>query len=73
MNLFSIIFQVYKFVIWNFQDLLLMESMHLALETIVNAIFDGSAEFSGVISEMQVASHSILEGCSVSSLLNIST
>ncbi|XXG80699.1 hypothetical protein AAC387_Pa09g1507 [Persea americana] len=44
------------------QDLLLMESMHLALETIVNAIFDGSAEFSGVISEIQVASHSILEG-----------
>lgn len=50
-----------------------MESMHLALETIVNAIFDGSAEFGGVISEIQVALHSILEGCSVSSLLTIST
>lgn len=73
MNLFSIIFQVYKFIIWNFQDLLLMESMHVALETIVNAIFDGSAEFGGVISEIQVASHSILKGGSVSSLLNIST
>lgn len=50
-----------------------MESMHLALETIVNAIFDGSAEVGGGVSEIQVASHSILEGCAVSSLLNIST
>lgn len=71
MNLFSIIFQVYSSVIWNFQDLSIMESMQLALETVVNAIFDGSAEFVGGSFEIQFALQRILEGCPVSSQLNI--
>lgn len=44
------------------QDLAVMESMQLALETIVNAIFDGSVDHGGGSSEIHFALHSILEG-----------
>jgi exportin-5 len=44
------------------QDLPVMESMQLALENIVNAVFDGSIEFSGGNSEVQLALLRIFEG-----------
>ncbi|XP_058076875.1 protein HASTY 1 [Magnolia sinica] len=44
------------------QDLHLMESMQLALETIVSSVFDGSTEFGGGNSEIQFTLHRILEG-----------
>lgn len=45
-----------------FQDLPVMESMQLALENIVNSIFDGSNEFGGGSSEVQLALCRIFEG-----------
>jgi len=39
-----------------------MESMQLALENIVNSIFDGSNEFGGGSSEVQLALCRIFEG-----------
>lgn len=44
------------------QDLPVMESMQLALENIVNAVFDGSIEFGGGSSEVQLALLRIFEG-----------
>lgn len=39
-----------------------MESMQLALENVVNAVFDGSNEFSKENSEVQLALYRIFEG-----------
>lgn len=46
------------------QDLLIMESMQMALETVVIAIYDGTNEFGldGVTSEVQLALHRVFEG-----------
>lgn len=46
-----------------------MESMQLALETIVSTIFDGSVELGVAISETKFALLGIFEGCPVSSFL----
>lgn len=48
-----------------------MESMQLALETIVSTIFDGSVELGVAISETKFALLGIFEGCPVSSCLMI--
>ncbi|THG16122.1 hypothetical protein TEA_015803 [Camellia sinensis var. sinensis] len=44
------------------QELAVMESMQVALETIVSAVFDGSNEFGGSFSETQIALCRIFEG-----------
>ncbi|KAG8369530.1 hypothetical protein BUALT_Bualt14G0023100 [Buddleja alternifolia] len=44
------------------QDLALMESMHLALENVVSAIFYGSNEYSKSSAEIQLSLHRIFEG-----------
>ncbi|XP_068659420.1 protein HASTY 1 isoform X2 [Aristolochia californica] len=44
------------------QDIPVMDSMQLALETIVVVIFDGSSEFTASSSETQRVLHTILEG-----------
>lgn len=44
------------------QDLAVMESMQLALESVVNAVFDGSNEFGGGSSEVHLALCRIFEG-----------
>ncbi|XP_042475842.1 protein HASTY 1 isoform X2 [Macadamia integrifolia] len=44
------------------KDLVVMESMQLALEAIVSVIFDGSTEFGGGSSEIQLALCRIFEG-----------
>lgn len=48
-----------------------MESMQLALETIVSTIFDGSDKLGVAISETKFALLGIFEGCPVSSCLMI--
>lgn len=45
-----------------FQDLAVMESMQLALDNVVNAVFDGTNEFGGGSSEVQLALCRIFEG-----------
>ncbi|KAK3418467.1 hypothetical protein EUGRSUZ_H04418 [Eucalyptus grandis] len=44
------------------QDLALMESMQLALENVVNTVFDGLGEFGGGNSEVQLTLCTIFEG-----------
>ncbi|KAG6646453.1 protein HASTY 1 [Carya illinoinensis] len=44
------------------QDLAVMESMQLALDNVVNAVFDGTNEFGGGSSEVQLALCRIFEG-----------
>ncbi|GFY92003.1 ARM repeat superfamily protein [Actinidia rufa] len=44
------------------QELAVMESMHLALENVVSAVFDESHEFGGSFSETQLALCRIFEG-----------
>ncbi|GMP40616.1 hypothetical protein CsSME_00010991 [Camellia sinensis var. sinensis] len=44
------------------QELAVMESMQVALETIVSAVFDGSNEFGGSFSETQIALCRVFEG-----------
>ncbi|KAK9062295.1 hypothetical protein SSX86_019481 [Deinandra increscens subsp. villosa] len=44
------------------QNLATLESMHLALENVVAAVFDGSNDDNGSVSDAQVASGRILEG-----------
>lgn len=44
------------------QELVVVESMHMGLETVVGAIFDGSAEFVSSAPETKFELHSILEG-----------
>ncbi|XP_057961028.1 protein HASTY 1 isoform X2 [Malania oleifera] len=44
------------------QDLPILESMQLALENVVIAIFDGSNELGGGSSEIQLALHGVFEG-----------
>ncbi|KAF7805169.1 protein HASTY 1 [Senna tora] len=44
------------------QDLAVMDSMQLALENVVNAVFDGSNEFSKANAEVQLALCRIFEG-----------
>ncbi|XP_019701762.1 protein HASTY 1 isoform X2 [Elaeis guineensis] len=44
------------------QELVVVESMQLGLETVVGAIFDGSAEFVSSAPETKFQLHSILEG-----------
>ncbi|KAF3965225.1 hypothetical protein CMV_010562 [Castanea mollissima] len=52
----------YKPLIAGAKDLPVMESMQLALENIVISIFDGSNEFGGGSSEVQLALYRIFEG-----------
>ncbi|XP_047337469.1 protein HASTY 1 isoform X2 [Impatiens glandulifera] len=44
------------------QELAVPESMQLALDSVVNAVFDGSSDYGGSSSEHQVALHRIFEG-----------
>lgn len=44
------------------QDLAVMESMQSALENVVSAVFDGSNQFGGATSEVQLALSRIFEG-----------
>ncbi|GFZ02831.1 ARM repeat superfamily protein [Actinidia rufa] len=54
------------------QELAVMESMHLALENVVSAVFDGSNEFGGSFSETQLALCRIFEGLLQQLLLSLS-
>ncbi|KAK4382765.1 protein HASTY 1 [Sesamum angolense] len=44
------------------KDLAMIESMHLALENVVSAIFDGSNEYGKNSAEIQLSLHQIFEG-----------
>ena len=50
------------------QDLAVMESMQSALENVVSAVFDGSNQFGGATSEVQLALSRIFEGFFVISM-----
>ncbi|MBA0816826.1 hypothetical protein Gohar_001447, partial [Gossypium harknessii] len=59
------VFRLRSFIViifTNFQDLAVMESMQVALESVVSSIFDGSNEFAGGSSEVHVALCGIFEG-----------
>ncbi|OVA15069.1 Exportin-1/Importin-beta-like [Macleaya cordata] len=53
------------------QELPIMESLHLALETVVGAIFDGSTELVGGNCEIHLAICRIFEGCLLQQLLSL--
>lgn len=51
-----------RFLIFSLQDLAVLESMQLALDNVVNAIFDGSNDFTHVNAEVQLALCRTFEG-----------
>lgn len=50
-------------IVFEPQDVALIESMQLGLETVVGAIFDGSAEFLNSAAESKFQLCTIFEGC----------
>lgn len=47
---------------WKFQDIAIMDSLQVALENVVIAVFDGSSEIAGGSSEVHFALCRIFEG-----------
>lgn len=47
---------------FSIQELAILESMQLALENVVNAVFDGSNDFGRISSEVQISLCRIFEG-----------
>ena len=58
----NILFSNKTYLLSQLQELAVMESMHLALENVVSAVFDESHEFGGSFSETQLALCRIFEG-----------
>lgn len=55
-------FFVIKTLLYDIQDLAVMESMQSALENVVSAVFDGTNEVGGSTSEVHIALCRIFEG-----------